>query len=91
MSNTTKTIGGVVSGFQALSASMSLLGIENEDALESIKKLQALMALTQGIAGVENGIKAFKRLMLLIQNSTVVAKLFNSTVYKWCCNLRTWF
>ena len=80
MSNTTKTIGGVVSGFQALSASMSLLGIENEDALESIKKLQALMALTQGIAGVENGIKAFKRLMLLIQNSTVVAKLFNSTV-----------
>jgi hypothetical protein len=79
MGNTTKTIGGAVSGFQALTASMSLLGIENEDTLETIKKLQSLMALTQGIAGVENGIKAFKRLILAITNSTAVAKLFNKT------------
>lgn len=75
--NVTSTIGGAVSGFQALSASMSLLGIENEEALEQIKKLQALMALTQGIAGVENGIKSFKRLVLAITNSTAVTKLFN--------------
>lgn len=77
MGNVTSTVGGVVSGFQALSASMSLLGIENEDAIQAIKKLQALMALTQGIAGVENGIKAFKRLTTLISNSTAVTKLFN--------------
>ena len=44
--NVTNTIGGAVSGFQALSASMTLLGVENKDALESIKKLQALMAMT---------------------------------------------
>jgi hypothetical protein len=46
MGNITSTVGGVISGFQALTASMSLLGIENEEALETIKKLQALMALT---------------------------------------------
>lgn len=79
LGNATKTINGAVSGFQALTASMSLLGIENEDTLETIKKLQSLMALTQGIAGVENGIKAFKRLILAITNSTAVAKLFNKT------------
>lgn len=79
LSNTTKTVNGAISGFQALSASMTLLGVENKDTLETIKKLQALMALTQGIAGVENGIKAFKRLILAITNSTVVAKLFNKT------------
>jgi hypothetical protein len=77
MSNTTQTVNGAISGFQALTASMTLLGVENQDALKAIKKLQALMALTQGIAGVENGIKAFKRLMLAISNSTVVTKLFN--------------
>ena len=77
MGNTTATINGVVSGFQALSASMSLLGIENEDTLKTIKKLQAMMALTQGIAGIENGIKAFKRLSLAITNSATITNLFN--------------
>lgn len=79
MTNTTNTIGGVVSGFQTLTASMSLMGIENKDALESIKKLQAIMALTQGIQGIEKGIKSFKNLVNVISNSTAVAKLFNST------------
>jgi len=73
----TSTVNGVISGFQALTASMTLLGIENKDALEAIKKLQALMALTQGIAGVEKGIKAFKRLMTMISNSTLVTNLFS--------------
>lgn len=79
MSNTTQTIGGVVSGFQTLTASMSLMGIENKDALESIKKLQAIMALTQGLQGIEKGIKSFKRLVDVISNSTAVAKIFNTT------------
>ena len=35
------------------------------------------MALTQGIAGVENGIKAFKRLTIAITNSTTITNLFN--------------
>ena len=77
LGNVTNTVNGVISGFQALTASMTLLGIENKDALEAIKKLQALMALTQGIAGVEKGIKAFKRLMTMISNSTLVTNLFS--------------
>ena len=77
LGNVTSTVNGVISGFQALTASMTLLGIENKDALEAIKKLQALMALTQGIAGVEKGIKAFKRLMTMISNSTLVTNLFS--------------
>lgn len=78
MGNVTSTIGGVISGFQALTASMSLLGVENKDALETIKKLQSLMALTQGISGVEKGIKSFRRLVNVISNSTLVTKLFNT-------------
>lgn len=78
LSNVTTTVGGAVAGFQALTASMTLLGVENEDALQAIKKLQALMALTQGIKGIADGIKSFKRLVTAIENSTVVTKLFTN-------------
>lgn len=68
--NCTKAVGGLVAGFQAAKATMNLFGIENEAVLESLQKMQNLMAITQALPSIDNGIKGFKRLRLAIQGAT---------------------
>lgn len=65
--NVVKATGGMVAGFQAAKATMNLFGVENEAVLESLEKMQNLMAITQAIPSIDDGIKAFKRLKLAIQ------------------------
>ena len=71
VSNGTKAIGGLVAGFQAANAVMNLFGIENEEVLKSLQKMQNLMALTQSFSAIDNGIKAFKRLGIAINGATL--------------------
>jgi hypothetical protein len=70
LSNTTKTVGGMVAGLQAATATMKLMGVENEDVIKSLEKMQSLMALTQSFSGIEQGIKSFKALTTTIQGVT---------------------
>ena len=69
-SNVSKSVGGMVAGFQAAKATLSLFGVENEEVLQSLKKMQDLMAITQALPAIDNGIKAFKRLGLVIKSAT---------------------
>lgn len=68
-SNLVKTTGGLVAGLQAAKATMNLFGVENEEVLKSLEKMQNLMALTQALPSIDNGIKAFKRLGLAIKSA----------------------
>ena len=68
--NVVKATGGVVAGFQAAKATMNLFGIENKAVLESLEKMQNLMAITQAIPALDDGVKAFKRLGLAIKAAT---------------------
>ena len=68
--NVVKATGGIVAGFQAAKATMNLFGIENEAVLQSLEKMQNLMAITQAIPALDDGVKAFKRLGLAIKGST---------------------
>ena len=68
--NVVKATGGIVAGFQAAKATMNLFGIENEAVLESLEKMQNLMAITQAIPALDDGVKAFKRLGLAIKSAT---------------------
>lgn len=68
--NIVKATGGMVAGLQAAKATMNLFGIENEDVIKSLEKMQNLMAITQAIPSIDNGIKAFKRLGLVIKSAT---------------------
>ena len=68
--NVVKATGGIVAGFQAAQATMNLFGIENEAVLESLEKMQNLMAITQAIPALDDGVKAFKRLGLAIKSAT---------------------
>lgn len=72
-SNCTKAVGGMIAGFQAATAVMNLFGTENEDVIKAMQKMQSLMALTQAISGIDDGIKAFKRLSLAIKGATASA------------------
>ena len=65
--NVVKATGGLVAGFQAAKATMNLFGIENEAVLQSLEKMQNLMAITQAIPALDDGVKAFKRLGLAIK------------------------
>ena len=69
--NVVKATGGIVAGFQAAKATMNLFGIENEAVLESLDKMQNLMAITQAIPALDDGVKAFKRLGLAIKTATI--------------------
>lgn len=71
--NLVKATGGLVAGLQAVKASMNLLGIENEDVIKSLEKMQNLMALTQALPSIDNGIKAFKRLGLALKSAVASA------------------
>ena len=68
--NVVKATGGLVAGLQAAKATMNLFGIENEEVLKSLEKMQNLMAITQAIPALDDGVKAFKRLGLAIKSAT---------------------
>lgn len=68
--NVTKAVGGMVAGFQAAKAVMNLFGVENEEVIKSLQKMQSLMALTQSFSGISSGIDAFKKLSTAIQVAT---------------------
>ena len=69
--NVVKGVGGIVAGFQAAQATMNLFGIENETVIKSLQKMQSLMAITQAIPAIDDGVKAFKRLGLAIKGATI--------------------
>lgn len=68
--NATKAVGGMVAGLQAAKATMNLFGVENEAVLESLQKMQSLMAITQALPSIEGGVKAFKKLGIAIKGAS---------------------
>lgn len=78
--NVVKTAGAMVAGFQAAQAALNLFGIENEEVTESLKKMQSLMALTQAIPALDDGVKAFKRLKIAIQTATGATSKFGKAL-----------
>ena len=74
--NIVKATGGMVAGFQAAKAALNLFGIENEEVLNSLKKMQDLMAITQALPAIDSGIKAFKRLGLVIKTAAASMDAF---------------
>lgn len=78
--NLVKATGGLVAGLQAAKATMNLFGVENEAVLESLQKMQNLMALTQALPSIDNGVKAFKRLGLAIKSAAAATGAFGKAL-----------
>lgn len=65
---------GIASGFAAAQGAMQLFGAESEEVEKSIAKVQAAMALAQGIQGVIAMGDSFKVLTTIIKSTEIGAK-----------------
>lgn len=81
--NTATTLGGLTGTFGAVNAVMGLFGNESEEIQKAMLKVQQVMALTQGLQGIDDAIKAWGRLKGNIQayvGTAETAKNVNSTL-----------
>jgi len=67
MGNVHKVTTGVASGFEIAQGMAALFGSENENLAKALVKVQATMAIAQGLQGLDGMGKAFGRLMLQIR------------------------
>lgn len=63
MNNSVNAVKGMVGAMQSAQAVMTLFGVESEDTAKAIQKMQASMALIQGITAFESGVKSINRLL----------------------------
>jgi hypothetical protein len=57
-----KSVGGVLDGFQAVEGAMGLVGVESEALQETMLRVQSVMALSQGVQGLMEAKDSFKQL-----------------------------
>lgn len=69
------TIKGVTGGFAALQGAMALVGIEGEEIQKSLLKVQAALAISDGINNVLELKDTFQQLGAYIQSTTVYQKI----------------
>ena len=71
LSNVRGTVQGLSGAFQTVLGSLSLMGVEIGDDVKMLKMLQSAMAITQGVAAIDSGVKAFKALTISIKASSM--------------------
>lgn len=67
--NVQGTVAGLSGAFQTVLGSLSLMGVQIGDDVKMLKMLQSAMAITQGVAAIDTGVKAFKALTISIKAS----------------------
>lgn len=80
--NVSSVMAGFSGALQVGMGAMQAMGIESEDAMEMIKQLQGVMAITSGLQAIDSGVKAFGRLNDAIKGVTVVQTLLNKITGK---------
>jgi len=66
---TTKAVGAVSSGLSAATGAMALFGSESKEVEQAILRVQGAMALSQGLAGLEDAGRAFKTMGIAAKNA----------------------
>lgn len=67
----TSSLSGVTGGFAAVQGGMALFGKESDDVQKTLLKVQAAMALSQGIQSVGESVDSFKQLNAVIKSTAV--------------------
>lgn len=73
--NITKAGAGITGAFQAAQGALNLFGAESEDVTKAIEKMQSIMALTQGLAAIDEGIKGFKKFTTAVTSGSSKIKV----------------
>ena len=63
------SLSGVASGFSAVEGSLALAGVQSENLQETMVRLQAAMALSQGLQGLGESINSFKQMGAVAKNA----------------------
>ena len=72
------SLSGVAGGFSALQGAMALFGKENKDVEQALLKVNAAMALSQGLQSVGESIDSFRQLGAVIKSTTVYQEANNA-------------
>jgi len=64
-----RSLGGVLDGFQAVQGGLGLIGIEGEAVEEAMVRVQSAMALSQGLQGLMEARDSFKQLGVVAVNA----------------------
>lgn len=71
---------GITGAFQTATAALSMFGVESEEILQSIKTMQNLMAITQGLDSIDQAIKSIDKLRNSITATTTSAKVLKAVL-----------
>lgn len=71
-----KVTAGLASGYAAVQGAMALLGIENENLEKTFVKLQAAMAIAQGVGGMKDLVEGLSRGKVAFAGATNGVKMF---------------
>lgn len=72
------SLAGVAGGFSALQGAMALFGNENKDVEKALLKVNAAMALSQGLQAVGESVDSFRQLGAVIKSTTIFQELNNA-------------
>lgn len=72
--NLAKVTGSLAGGITAATAAMQLMGVENENVVAGIAKLQQLMAFTQGISSMKDLSQGFQGVSAAVKAATASFK-----------------
>jgi hypothetical protein len=72
------SLAGVAGGFAALQGGMALFGKENKNVEAALLKVNAAMALSQGLQSVGESVDSFKQLGAVIKSTTTFQTLNNA-------------
>lgn len=75
LQHVTSVSNGIMGAFTVARGAMTLFGVESEAVMESIKRLQALMAMGQGLNQVRTLIKTLPKLQAAIKGTSVAARV----------------
>ena len=83
LQNTTSVLTGVAGGFAAVQGISALMGVENDKLKETFVKLQATMAIVQGLQGLEGMGKALTNLGTILKQTEVGTKVLTAAQKAW--------
>lgn len=80
LGNVTNVAAGLTGAFQAVAGGLQAMGLESKAVDETIKRMQGLMAVTQGLGSIDTAIKSLNKLQKSITATTGAAKLLKAAL-----------
>lgn len=74
------TIRGLMGTYQLIEGSIKAFGVDSEEATKAIQKMQGVMAITEGLKAIQDGVKGYKQLTAAINLSSLAAKGFSKAL-----------